>query len=257
MKKLLLPLVLSLMSITTPYHFDVNNDDSIELTDALIIINYILGRFDSVDQSKTYHLDVNNDGSIELTDALIIINYILGKFEPEGEWYMVAKTSDSEGELVPVKEVGSLVAVDDALDFTILGINGNVILEKVLRVDFKPERDLNSSEKISVKKPVSKIPIKVKGVTKSTEGQSSFVVADKNGNNYMVQEVTFRHDKKGSSWMGDGQSGDIRNLQYIARTRTELATVSGEDAMRTFEALSGTGQIAPEALDSLSPEPAL
>ena len=230
------------------YHFDVNNDGEIVLTDALIIINYILGRFDSADQSIVYHFDVNNDGEVELTDALIIINYILGKFEPEGEWYMVAKTSDSDGELVPVKEVGSLVAADDALDFTILGINGNVILEKVLRVDFKPERDFNSSERLSVKKPVSKIPAKVKGVTKSTEGQSSFVVADKNGNNYMLQEVTFRHDKKGSSWMGGGQSGDIRNLQYIARTRTELATVSGEDVMRTLEALSGTGQADPEAL---------
>lgn len=90
-----------------------------------------------------YHFDVNNDGSIELTDALIIIDYILGRFVPEGEWYMVAKTSDSDTELVPVKEVGSLVAVDDALDFTILGLSGEILLEKVLRVDFKPERDLN------------------------------------------------------------------------------------------------------------------
>ena len=34
-------------------------------------------------QAQTYHLDTNNDGSIELTDALIIIDYVLGKFNPE------------------------------------------------------------------------------------------------------------------------------------------------------------------------------
>ncbi len=51
MKKLLLPLVLSFMALTS--------------------------------QAQSYHLDTNNDGSIELTDALIVINYILGKFNPE------------------------------------------------------------------------------------------------------------------------------------------------------------------------------
>ena len=51
MKNLLLSLVLLLMAITS--------------------------------QAQTYHLDTNNDGSIELTDALIIINYILGRFNPE------------------------------------------------------------------------------------------------------------------------------------------------------------------------------
>ena len=53
MKKLLLPLVMSLMAITS--------------------------------QAQTYHLDTNNDGSIDLTDALTVINYILGKFNPQGD----------------------------------------------------------------------------------------------------------------------------------------------------------------------------
>ncbi len=198
--------------------------------------------------TKTYHFDVNNDGEIELTDALIIINYILGKFVPEGEWYMVAKTSDSDTELVPVKEVGSLVAVDDALDFTILGTNGDIILEKVLRADFKPLKDLDSTEVSLLANRQASIPAKAKGVKKAAKGQCSFVVADRKGSNNLIQGLTFQHDKKGSSWTGDGLSGSIRDLQYIARTRTELATASGEEVMRTLEALSGTGQADAEAV---------
>ena len=53
MKKLLFPLVMSLMALTS--------------------------------QAQTYHLDVNNNGSIDLTDALIVINYILGRFNPEDD----------------------------------------------------------------------------------------------------------------------------------------------------------------------------
>ena len=34
-------------------------------------------------RAQTYHFDVNNDGEIELTDALLIIDYILGRFNPE------------------------------------------------------------------------------------------------------------------------------------------------------------------------------
>ena len=48
MKRLLFSIVMSIMTITTqaqPYHLDVNNDGHIQLTDALIIINYLLGRF--------------------------------------------------------------------------------------------------------------------------------------------------------------------------------------------------------------------
>ena len=199
-------------------------------------------------KTKTYHFDVNNDGEIELTDALIIINYILGKFVPEGEWYMVAKTSDSDTELVPVKEVGSLVAVDDALDFTILGINGDVILENVVRVDFKPQKDLDSTEVALLANRQASIPAKVKGVKKAAQGQCTFVVADRKGSNNLIQGLTFQHDNKGSSWTGDGLSGSIRDLQYIARTRTELATASGDDIIKMLEELSGTDQADAQAM---------
>jgi hypothetical protein len=198
-------------------------------------------------EARTYHLDVNNDGEIELTDALIIINYILGKFNPDGEWYMVARMSDGETRLVPVKEVSSLVAVDDALDFSILGPNSTIIMENVQRVDFKSEREINSSEELSALKSKG-MPSKIKGITKTLQGQCTFVVADKKGNNNLVQELTFRHDSNGSTWNGDGLSGDVRNLQYIARTKTELATASSEDVTKMLEDFSGTGQTDAQAV---------
>jgi hypothetical protein len=65
---------------------DVNSDGSTNLTDALIIINYILGRYNSIDSNTSaFYFDVNVDGSINLTDAMIIINYILGRYNPEDD----------------------------------------------------------------------------------------------------------------------------------------------------------------------------
>ena len=96
MKKLLTIFTLLFMAVTSQaqtYHLDTNNDGETNLTDALIIIDYILGKFNPKDaqqpqlyltsQANNYHLDANNNGEINLTDALIIIDYILGKFNPE------------------------------------------------------------------------------------------------------------------------------------------------------------------------------
>ena len=38
---------------------------------------------------------------------------------------------------IPMTEVGSLVAFDDALDFTILSSTGNILAENVLKVSFE------------------------------------------------------------------------------------------------------------------------
>lgn len=48
-----------------------------------LLLSFVLLLMAITSQAQTYHLDTNNDGSIELTDALIIINYILGRFNPE------------------------------------------------------------------------------------------------------------------------------------------------------------------------------
>ena len=48
MKKLIFTLFMSLMTFTAnaqKYHFDVDGNGSIEITDALLVIDYILGRY--------------------------------------------------------------------------------------------------------------------------------------------------------------------------------------------------------------------
>ena len=56
---------------------DVNNDGEVNLTDALMIINYILDR---VDPRFIYvNADMDGDHEVLINDALIIVNYILGR----------------------------------------------------------------------------------------------------------------------------------------------------------------------------------
>ena len=54
---------------------DTNGDGKISITDAVAIVNYILGRA-SANFVKTA-ADVNGDGKISITDAVGIVNKIL------------------------------------------------------------------------------------------------------------------------------------------------------------------------------------
>lgn len=56
-------------------------------------------------------------------------------------WYLVAQLSDGTEELVPMSTVGSLVAADDAYDFTVLDTNGYILLDNVMKVTFKSTVD--------------------------------------------------------------------------------------------------------------------
>ena len=57
---------------------DVNNDGEINLTDALMIVNYILDRIDP--RFIYVNADMDGDHEVLINDALIIINnYILGR----------------------------------------------------------------------------------------------------------------------------------------------------------------------------------
>ena len=56
-------------------------------------------------------------------------------------WYLVAQLSDGTEELVPMSTVGSLVAADDAYDFTVLDTNGYILLDKVMKVTFQSTVD--------------------------------------------------------------------------------------------------------------------
>ena len=54
----------------------------------------------------------------------------------EKEWLMVFQSADGVSMELSMSEVGSLVAVDDAYDFTILSTLGDVLAEGVLKVAF-------------------------------------------------------------------------------------------------------------------------
>ena len=56
-------------------------------------------------------------------------------------WYLVAQMQDGTEELVPMSTVGSLVAADDAYDFTVLDTNGYILLDNVMKVTFKSTVD--------------------------------------------------------------------------------------------------------------------
>lgn len=55
---------------------DVNGDGSVNTTDAVLIINYYLGKTKEINKRAA---DVNSDGAVNTTDAVLIINKYLGK----------------------------------------------------------------------------------------------------------------------------------------------------------------------------------
>ena len=72
--------------------------------------------------------------------------------KPTETWYMVAQLADNTEKIIPMSTVGSLVAADNAYDFTVLDVNGNITSENVIKVVFKTatELDPNTIRNISV-----------------------------------------------------------------------------------------------------------
>ena len=68
---------LATLSVSNVRLGDVNGDGSINITDAVGIVNYILGRPGT--DFKPLAADVNKDGNINITDAVGIVNHILGR----------------------------------------------------------------------------------------------------------------------------------------------------------------------------------
>jgi len=56
---------------------DVNGDGTINITDAVGVVNYILGRPGT--DFRVLAADVNKDGTVNITDAVGIVNHILGR----------------------------------------------------------------------------------------------------------------------------------------------------------------------------------
>ena len=79
----------------------------------------------------------------------------------EQKWSLTAHSSDGSTAIFEMEQVGSLVAVDDAYDFTILDNYGNVLAERILKVTFSHGGDSESGIK-SVKQPGNVISAVVK-----------------------------------------------------------------------------------------------
>ena len=58
-------------------------------------------------------------------------------------WYMIAQLADGQEEKIPMSTVGSLVAVDNAFDFSVLDTNGYVLYDGVMKVQFKSRAELD------------------------------------------------------------------------------------------------------------------
>ena len=56
---------------------DINMDDSIDILDVVLLVNFVLGA-DSPDNSQENLSDLNNDGIINILDIISLINVILG-----------------------------------------------------------------------------------------------------------------------------------------------------------------------------------
>jgi hypothetical protein len=76
MRTELLPNVLSTLTVSTIEPGDVNGDNELDLTDAIMIVYYSLN-LEQAGFNKAV-ADVNNDGMIDLTDAIIVVYKSLG-----------------------------------------------------------------------------------------------------------------------------------------------------------------------------------
>lgn len=224
---------------------DVNNDHENSLADILMIVDYILGTPDS--DFLVSNADFNGDGDISLADILMLVDVILGNTDGMSfRWFLMAQSSDGKSYPIPLERVGGLAAAGDAYDFTILDNAGNILLENVMRAEFKYEFEIDTDavEELTAK-PASGNP-----AANTAQGNNTFVVADKSGNSLFVQGVTFQHGEDGASWMAGSLSGDIGDLQFIARTDTKMATGSGDDVIQMLEELSGTDEADAEAVST-------
>ena len=69
---------------------------------------------------------------------VVMSNFCLPILADDG-WVLVFQNVYGEKQQIPMADVGSLVAVDDAYDFTVLSSSGSVLAEGVLKVSFQSD----------------------------------------------------------------------------------------------------------------------
>ena len=89
---------------------------------------------------------LNNSNQVVKTILLTIILSFHLAVNAEDGWVMVFQNADGELQEIPMSEVGSLVAVDNAYDFSILSANGNVLAEGILKVSFEQKGSVGIRE---------------------------------------------------------------------------------------------------------------
>ena len=62
--------------LSTPKRGDVNGDGRRNVSDIMLIVNYILGQAN--EDFNTIVADLNNDGNVNVSDIMILVNIILG-----------------------------------------------------------------------------------------------------------------------------------------------------------------------------------
>ena len=63
-------------TLSTPKRGDVNGDGRRNVSDIMLIVNYILGQAN--EDFNTVLADLNNDGNVNVSDIMILVNIILG-----------------------------------------------------------------------------------------------------------------------------------------------------------------------------------
>ena len=112
---------------------DGNGDGTINAADVKEVANYIMGSPSEKFSEKA--ADANEDGTVNAADIVTIVNILRHATDTPDKvllWFLVT----NRDVVIPMSQVGMLVAADDSPYFSVLDINGNVLAEDVLRVHF-------------------------------------------------------------------------------------------------------------------------
>ena len=87
---------------------DVNFDGSLDITDVILLVNFVLGQTPTEEQGLT--ADMNQDGIVNILDVIQVVNEILGTtFRESVEWL--------EKEFPQLKTKERLKALDKSIYF--------------------------------------------------------------------------------------------------------------------------------------------
>ena len=79
---------------------DVNTNGTVDITDVLLAVDYILGK--PTETFDTEAADMNNDHLIDITDVLLIVDKILGKTQEEDDGTPPVDDDDDANPYLPV-----------------------------------------------------------------------------------------------------------------------------------------------------------